>query len=69
MSKSFTVPAMRVGYVLASNSSNAPIPETPSHTLRQASATWLPTGEMIPMPVMTTRRLLKVFPLKLAELP
>jgi hypothetical protein len=40
------------------------MPELPSQTLRQASSSRLPTGETMPIPVMTTRRLLNVLPLE-----
>jgi hypothetical protein len=51
------VPAKRVVNALASNWSMGSIPLTPSRTFFQPSATVLPTGEIKPRPVTTTRRL------------
>ena len=49
-------PPNRVENSVTSKSVIGPMPLTPSTTLRQAVAMSLPTGEMIPMPVTTTRR-------------
>ena len=57
MSKLRIVPAKRVVKALASKCSIGPMPLTPSRTLFQPSATVLPTGEISPRPVTTTRRL------------
>src|SRR5690348_7920230 len=56
-SKPFTSPAMRVGNALASKCVIGPMPLLPATTFCQAVATSLPTGEMMPRPVTTTRRL------------
>src|SRR6185437_14470057 len=56
-SKSFTSPAMRVGNALASKCVIGPIPLAPATTFFHAVVTSLPTGETMPIPVTTTRRL------------
>src|SRR6185312_13369652 len=56
-SKPFTSPAMRVGNALASKCVIGPMPLLPATTFCQAVATSLPTGETMPRPVTTTRRL------------
>jgi hypothetical protein len=43
------------------------MPLRPAKILAQAVATSLPTGETIPRPVMTTRRLLNINPRSLSE--
>jgi hypothetical protein len=53
------MPAIRVGKALVSKSSISEIPELPSQTFFQASSSRLPTGDTMPIPVITTRRLLK----------
>ena len=55
--KFFTSPAKRVGNALASKCVIGPMPPRPLIVLSQASAMPLPTGETIPRPVITTRRL------------
>src|SRR5882757_5783546 len=54
--KPLTSPAMRQGKAEASKREIGTIPELPETMLLQASAIEFPTGEMIPRPVMTTRR-------------
>src|SRR6185312_13277182 len=56
-SKPFTSPAMRVGNALASKCVIGPMPLLPATTFFHAVATSLPTGETMPIPVTTTRRL------------
>jgi hypothetical protein len=56
-SKFFTSPAMRVGKLEASNCVMGPIPLLPAKIPRQDSSTPIPTGQTIPSPVTTTRRL------------
>jgi len=56
-SKPFTSPAMRVGKVEASNWVMGPMPLLPPTMPRQDSSTPVPTGQTIPSPVTTTRRL------------
>src|SRR6266540_362809 len=63
-SNPFTSPAMRVGYVEASNSVIGPIPLLPATSADQDSSTPIPTGETSPRPVTTTRRLLIGSPLR-----
>src|SRR5687768_5852369 len=60
--KSFTAPPKRQGNSLTSKRTMGAMPLTPSTTLRHAESTVLPTGEMMPRPVTTTRRLLKAAP-------
>src|SRR6185369_9375567 len=57
--KSFTAPPNLQGNSLTSKRVIGPMPLTPLTTLAQAVSTVLPTGEMMPIPVTTTRRLLK----------
>src|SRR5690349_10726961 len=57
-SKSFTSPAMRVANALASKRVIGPMPLTPPTTFFQAVSMSLPTGDTMPRPVTTTRRLL-----------
>src|SRR5438874_6648871 len=57
-SKSRTEPPKRTGKADTSNLVIGPIPLWPLTTASQADLTVLPTGEMIPRPVTTTRRLL-----------
>jgi hypothetical protein len=57
-SNPLTSPAMRVGNVELSKRVIAPMPERPATRLDQPVSTSLPTGEIRPSPVMTTRRLL-----------
>src|SRR5579883_2373152 len=56
-SKSRTSPAILVGNALASKCVTGPMPLLPASTLAQAVATSLPTGDTMPSPVTTTRRL------------
>ncbi len=56
-SKLFTSPAKRVGKVEASNWVMGPMPLSPAVTARQQASRPIPTGETIPSPVTTTRRL------------
>src|SRR5690348_13266833 len=56
-SKFFTSPAMRVGNAVASKCVIGPMPLLPVITFCHAVATSLPTGETMPRPVTTTRRL------------
>src|SRR6185312_4157066 len=53
----FTSPAMRDGNPLASKRVIGPIPDRPATIVGQASATPSPTGETMPSPVTTTRRM------------
>src|SRR5690606_12260151 len=55
-SKLTIVPANRVENAETSNASIGRIPLLPSRTFRQPSSTELPTGEISPSPVTTTRR-------------
>src|SRR5882757_710637 len=57
-SKSGTEPPKRTGKADTSNLVIGPIPLSPRTTASQADLTVLPTGEMMPRPVTTTRRLL-----------
>src|ERR1700744_3963400 len=57
-SKSRTEPPKRTGKADTSNLVMGPIPLSPRRTASQADLTVLPTGEMMPRPVTTTRRLL-----------
>src|SRR5712672_2241464 len=57
-SKSRTEPPKRTGKADTSNLVIGPIPLWPFTTASQADLTVLPTGEMMPRPVTTTRRLL-----------
>src|SRR5688572_28431004 len=57
-SKSRTSPAMCVVYAVASKWVIVPMPDLPVVTASQADSRELPTGETMPMPVTTTRRLL-----------
>src|SRR6185369_1126077 len=59
-SKFFTSPAICVVKADASKRVILVIPDFPARMLAHASATVLPTGQMIPKPVMTTRRWLTV---------
>src|SRR5450755_18803 len=63
-SKSRTSPAMRVGNVVASKWVTGPMPLLPARIFLHAMATSLPTGLMIPSPVIATRRLLMSLPLR-----
>jgi hypothetical protein len=49
--------AMREGRALASKRVIATMPERQARMLSQATATPVPTGDTIPIPVITTRRL------------
>src|SRR5690606_15446500 len=60
--KSFTAPPKRQGNSLVSKRVIGAMPLTPLTTLAQADSTVLPTGETMPRPVTTTRRLLKAAP-------
>ena len=53
--KSRTSPAIRTSYWLTSNCVIGPIPDRPSQTACQNSSGKLPTGVIMPTPVMTTR--------------
>src|SRR3546814_4063329 len=55
-SKSRTSPAIRVANAEASKLVIGPMPERPLTMLSQAEARSLPTGDTMPMPVITTRR-------------
>src|SRR5215475_10438948 len=55
-SKFFTSPAICALKLVASKRVMRVTPERPSSALFQAVATSLPIGEMMPRPVMTTRR-------------
>src|ERR1700719_811771 len=57
-SKSRTEPPKRTGKADTSNLVIGPMPLSPRTTVSHADLTVLPTGEMIPRPVTTTRRLL-----------
>src|SRR6185437_7878179 len=57
-SNPFTSPAIRVGNALASKCVIGPMPLLPATTFFHVVATSLPTGETMPIPVTTTRRLL-----------
>src|SRR5690348_10962619 len=57
--KSLTAPPNLQGNSLTSKLVIGAMPLTPLTTLDQALSTVLPTGEMMPIPVTTTRRLLK----------
>src|SRR5687768_2967375 len=61
-SKLLTSPAIRVGKVLASKRVIGPMPDLPATMFDQAVATPIPTGEMMPRPVMTALRLAKGIP-------
>src|SRR5688572_10917843 len=63
MSKPASLPPMRVVKRLASKRVIGPIPPRPCTMLSHALATVLPTGETMPSPVTTTRRLVKEQPL------
>src|SRR3546814_19327948 len=56
-SKPFTSPEMRVAKADASKCVIGPIPERPLTMPSQLAARPLPTGDRMPRPVMTTRRL------------
>src|SRR3546814_2424799 len=56
-SKPFTSPEMRVAKADASKCVIGPIPERPLTMPSQLAARALPTGDRMPRPVMTTRRL------------
>src|SRR5438105_2457929 len=56
----FTSPAMRQAYALASNFVIGPIPERPSTSPCQVGSLPTPSGEIMPIPVTTTRRLFMV---------
>src|SRR3954451_8489547 len=55
--KPFTSPAMRQAYALASNFVIGPMPERPSTSPCQVGSLPTPSGEIMPIPVTTTRRL------------
>src|SRR6202048_5364746 len=57
-SKSRTEPPKRTGKADTSNLVIGPMPLSPLTMVSQADFTVLPTGEMMPRPVTTTRRLL-----------
>src|SRR5579862_9232816 len=57
-SKSRTCPPKRTGNADTSKRVIGPIPLSPRRMESQADTTLLPTGETMPRPVMTTRRLL-----------
>src|SRR3979409_2567826 len=57
-SKSRTDPPKRTGKAVTSNLVIGPMPLLPLTMVSQADFTVLPTGEMMPRPVTTTRRLL-----------
>src|SRR5882724_2954482 len=57
-SKSRTEPPKRTGKAETSNLVMGPMPLSPRTMASQADLTVLPTGEMMPRPVTTTRRLL-----------
>src|SRR3954452_20381289 len=59
-SKPFTSPAMRQAYALASNFVIGPMPERPSTSPCQVGSLPTPSGEIMPIPVTTTRRLVMV---------
>src|SRR5262245_37952569 len=61
-SKPATAPWNRTGNALTSNRVIGTMPLLPSSTLLHAVSTALPTGETMPRPVMTTRRLDKRLP-------
>src|ERR1700691_1031850 len=61
MSKPCTAPPKRTGNAVTSMRVIGPIPLLPLTTASQADGTVLPTGEMIPRPVTTTRRLLTLY--------
>src|SRR5262245_5433847 len=63
-SKSATPPWKRTGNALTSKRVIGTMPLLPSSTLRHAVSMLLPTGETMPRPVMTTRRLDKRLPHK-----
>src|SRR5437588_6008474 len=55
--KPFTSPAIRQAYALASNFVIGPTPERPSTSPCQVGSLPTPSGEIMPIPVTTTRRL------------
>jgi hypothetical protein len=57
-SKPFTSPPKRTGKFFTSKRLMGPMPLCPFVTASHAEARVLPTGEMMPNPVTTTRRLL-----------
>ena len=57
-SKSRTAPPKRTGNADTSKRVIGPMPLSPRRMASQAELTVLPTGETIPRPVTTTRRLL-----------
>src|ERR1700740_3535087 len=57
-SKSRTEPPKRTGKAETSNFVIGPMPLSPRRIASHADLTVLPTGEMMPRPVTTTRRLL-----------
>ena len=61
-SKSRTWPPKRAGKADTSKRVTGPMPLSPRSTASHALATVLPTGETIPRPVTTTRRLLTRYP-------
>ena len=58
-SKSRMLPAIVLGNPVVSNRVIGPMPLLPASAADQLSATVLPSGESMPRPVTTTRRLLK----------
>src|SRR5262245_18594066 len=65
-SKSRTEPPKRTGKLDTSKRVTGPMPLSPRRMASHADWTVLPTGETIPRPVMTTRRLLTRYPYALA---
>src|SRR3990172_318499 len=60
-SKFFTAPPKRVGKFVTSNAVISAMPLLPARIFAHDSSTLSPTGQTMPSPVMTTRRLLLIW--------